>query len=178
MKRFIEGEDRNQSTLFPERLDDYIAEENPVRVIDVFVDELELGVLVQRMFVPADRVVALRIYCGYCILRRRILTELVFGGHDARQTEGTPDPFSQGLAELREVGGAVLVQRMFVPADRVIALGMVHYISTGLKVQCLPLLAFTRFEVIQTIIKHDCFFRDGKHLSISQFHDIEFNSAA
>jgi len=34
MKRFIEGEDRNQSTLFPELLDDYIAEETPVRVID------------------------------------------------------------------------------------------------------------------------------------------------
>jgi transposase len=43
MKRFIEGEDRNQSTLFPECLDDYIAEDNPVRVIDVFVDELDLG---------------------------------------------------------------------------------------------------------------------------------------
>jgi transposase len=42
MKRFIEGEDRNQSTLFPEALDDYIAEYNPVRVIDVFVDELDL----------------------------------------------------------------------------------------------------------------------------------------
>jgi hypothetical protein len=37
MKRFIEGEDRSQSTLFPEHLDDYIAEANPVRVIDVFV---------------------------------------------------------------------------------------------------------------------------------------------
>ena len=45
MKRFIEGEDRNQSTLFPELLDDYIAEDNPVRVIDVFVDELDLGQL-------------------------------------------------------------------------------------------------------------------------------------
>src|SRR6202035_166400 len=42
MKRFIEGEDRSQSTLFPEHLDDYIAEDNPVRVIDVFVDELDL----------------------------------------------------------------------------------------------------------------------------------------
>lgn len=42
MKRFIEGEDRSQSTLFPERLDDYISEDNPVRVIDVFVDELDL----------------------------------------------------------------------------------------------------------------------------------------
>ena len=45
MKRFIEGEDRGQSTLFPERLEDYVAEDNPVRVIDVFVDELDLGQL-------------------------------------------------------------------------------------------------------------------------------------
>jgi transposase len=45
MNRFIEGEDRNQSTLFPECLEDYIAEDNPVRVIDVFVDELDLGQL-------------------------------------------------------------------------------------------------------------------------------------
>lgn len=43
MKRFVEGEDRSQSTLFPERLDDYIGEDNPVRVVDVFVDELDLG---------------------------------------------------------------------------------------------------------------------------------------
>ena len=42
MKRFIEGEDRSQSTLFPEHLDDYIGEDNPVRVIDVFVEELDL----------------------------------------------------------------------------------------------------------------------------------------
>jgi len=45
MKRFIEGEDRSQSTLFPERLDDYIAEDNAVRVIEVFVDELDLNQL-------------------------------------------------------------------------------------------------------------------------------------
>jgi transposase len=42
MKRFIEGEDRSQITLFPECLDDYIAEDNPVRVIDAFVEELDL----------------------------------------------------------------------------------------------------------------------------------------
>ena len=42
MKRFIEGQDRSQSTLFPERLDDYIAEDNPVRAIEVFVEELAL----------------------------------------------------------------------------------------------------------------------------------------
>src|SRR5258708_2620764 len=45
MKRFVEGVDRGQSTLFPECLDDWIDEGNPVRVIDVFVDELELGAL-------------------------------------------------------------------------------------------------------------------------------------
>ena len=42
MKRFIEGEDRSQSTLFPERLEDYIAEDNAVRVIDAFVEQLDL----------------------------------------------------------------------------------------------------------------------------------------
>ena len=45
MKRFVEGEDRNQVTLLPECLDDYIEAENPVRVIEVFVDELDLGAL-------------------------------------------------------------------------------------------------------------------------------------
>ena len=45
MKRFIEGEDRTQITLLPECLDDYVAEDNPVRVVEVFVDELELGAL-------------------------------------------------------------------------------------------------------------------------------------
>lgn len=43
MKRFTEGEGRGQGTLLPEHLDDYVAENNPVRVIDVFVDELDLG---------------------------------------------------------------------------------------------------------------------------------------
>ena len=43
MKRFIEGLDRSQSTLFPEQLEDWIGDDNPVRVIDVFVDELDLG---------------------------------------------------------------------------------------------------------------------------------------
>ena len=45
MKRFIEGEDRQQVTLLPECLDDYIGEDNPVRVVDVFVEELDLQAL-------------------------------------------------------------------------------------------------------------------------------------
>src|SRR5213083_39750 len=45
MKRFVEGADRGQSTLFPESLEDWIDENNAVRVIDVFVDELDLAEL-------------------------------------------------------------------------------------------------------------------------------------
>ena len=45
MTRFVEGEDRTQSTLFPERLDDYITEDNPIRVIAAFVDALDLKCL-------------------------------------------------------------------------------------------------------------------------------------
>ena len=45
MKGFVEGEDRTQGVLLPEFLDDYVAEDNPVRVIDVFVDELDLHAL-------------------------------------------------------------------------------------------------------------------------------------
>jgi transposase len=42
MKRFIEGENRGQGTLLPELLDDYVAQDNAVRVVDVFVEELDL----------------------------------------------------------------------------------------------------------------------------------------
>ncbi len=45
MKRFIEGKDRGQGTLLPDSVEDYVSEDNPVRVIDVFVDELDLGAL-------------------------------------------------------------------------------------------------------------------------------------
>ncbi|KXV03261.1 transposase [Caballeronia megalochromosomata] len=43
MKRFVRGDDRNQSFLLPEALDDYVTDTNPVRVIDVFVEELDLN---------------------------------------------------------------------------------------------------------------------------------------
>ena len=45
MTRFVEGCDRGQSTFFPALLDDYVAEDNPVRAIDAFVDGLDLGKL-------------------------------------------------------------------------------------------------------------------------------------
>jgi len=53
MKRFVDGVDRSQAVLFPERLDDYIDEDSPVRVIDVFVDELDLGSLGFGGVIPA-----------------------------------------------------------------------------------------------------------------------------
>jgi transposase len=45
MKRFVQGQSRTQTTLLPECLDDYVSEDNPVRVIDAFVDQLDLGKL-------------------------------------------------------------------------------------------------------------------------------------
>jgi transposase len=43
MSRFVEGEDRRQPALLPSCLDDYVDEDNPARVIDAFVDELDLA---------------------------------------------------------------------------------------------------------------------------------------
>ena len=43
MGRFVEGANRNQATLLPECLEDFIAEDNPVRIVDAFVDELDLA---------------------------------------------------------------------------------------------------------------------------------------
>jgi transposase len=53
MKRFVSGADRGQTTLLPECLDDFIDESNPVRVIDAFVDALDLAVLGFEGVAPA-----------------------------------------------------------------------------------------------------------------------------
>ena len=45
MSRFVEGEDRKQQVLLPSSLEDYVDEDNPARVVDVFVDELDLDAL-------------------------------------------------------------------------------------------------------------------------------------
>ncbi|WP_226503510.1 IS1182 family transposase [Pseudomonas sp. MWU16-30317] len=54
MKRFIQGEHRGQSTLLPESLDDYVGDTNPVRVVDVFIDELDLATLGFDGVIPAE----------------------------------------------------------------------------------------------------------------------------
>ncbi|MEQ9586438.1 MAG: transposase, partial [Parvibaculaceae bacterium] len=45
MGRFVEGEDRAQQVLLPPSLEDYVGEDNPVRVVDVYIDELDLAAL-------------------------------------------------------------------------------------------------------------------------------------
>ena len=45
MKRFVEGQNRSQLILLPGCLDDYVGEDNPVRIVDAFIDELDLAVL-------------------------------------------------------------------------------------------------------------------------------------
>ena len=45
MKRFVEGQNRSQLILLPDCLDDYVGEDNPVRIVDAFIDELDLAVL-------------------------------------------------------------------------------------------------------------------------------------
>ena len=55
MKRFVQGQGRTQGALLPECLDDYVAEDNAVRVIDVFVDELDLGEMGFQVSIPWPR---------------------------------------------------------------------------------------------------------------------------
>src|SRR5580693_83874 len=55
MSGFVEGIDRSQSTFFPAMLDDYVAEDNPVRVVDAFVDGLDLGRLGFGRVVPLEQ---------------------------------------------------------------------------------------------------------------------------
>ena len=53
MHRFIDGEDRMQQTLLPNSLEDYVSEENPVRVIEAFIEELDLAALGFSGMTPA-----------------------------------------------------------------------------------------------------------------------------
>lgn len=54
MPRYVESQDRQQVTLLPECLDDFIGEDNPVRVVDAFVDELDLAAAGFEGMVPAS----------------------------------------------------------------------------------------------------------------------------
>ena len=73
MSRFIEGQNRNQVTLLAECLDDFIADDNPVRVVDAFIGELDMVALSFEGAIPATtsrpsyhRAVMLEVYLyGY-----------------------------------------------------------------------------------------------------------------
>ena len=67
---YIEGEDRKQTVLFPEVLDDYISEENPVRFIDVFIEGLDLsGMGFQKAIprIPDGRRMIQRSFTAVCV---------------------------------------------------------------------------------------------------------------
>jgi hypothetical protein len=70
MKRFVEGADRGQSTLLPECLDEWVEESNSVRVVDSFVDGLDLADLGFEGVEPAVRPACLPpvawSYAGVC----------------------------------------------------------------------------------------------------------------
>ena len=92
MKRFVEGDDRRQGVLLPEYLDDFVAEENQVQVIEAFVDELDLralgfeGVVPEATGRPAYHpATMLKIYVyGYI---NQIAVEPTFGRETARNVE-------------------------------------------------------------------------------------------
>ncbi|ROM69139.1 hypothetical protein BK653_14325 [Pseudomonas brassicacearum] len=71
MKRFIQGEHRGQTTLFPESLDDYVSDTNPVRVADVFVDELDLINLDFESAVPSTAISTVSSQANASSARRR-----------------------------------------------------------------------------------------------------------
>ena len=54
MTGYVEGADRNQATLFPDRLDDFVGTDNPVRIVDAFVDALDLRELGFTRAAPAS----------------------------------------------------------------------------------------------------------------------------
>ncbi len=82
MSRFVEGCDRRQPTLLPECLDDYVAEENPVRVVDVFVDDLDLGTLGFEGLTPA--VTGRPAYHPAMLLKLYVLSPVSTTGTDLR----------------------------------------------------------------------------------------------
>jgi transposase len=120
MKRFVEGTDRGQSTLFPECLEDWIDENNPVRVIDVFVDELDLaelgfdGVAPEVTGRPADHPsVLLELYIyGYLnrVQSSRRLEREALGNVEVMWLTGRLMPDHKTIADFRKDSGCAIRQ--------------------------------------------------------------------
>ncbi len=102
MKRFVEGLDRGQGTLFPEVLDDFVEGNNPVRVIEAFVGALDLGELGFGGVAPQAT--------GRPSYHPSVLLKLYIYGHlnrvqSSRRLERDPAPLlDQRLPELRHQG--------------------------------------------------------------------------
>ncbi len=118
MKRFIEGVDRSQTTLFPDRLEDWVDDDNPVQVIDIFVDELDLfdlgfdRVAPKRMGRPAYHpAVMLKLYIyGYL---NRIQSSRRLEREAGRNVEvmwlvGRLAPDHKTIADFRKDNGAAI----------------------------------------------------------------------
>ena len=126
MKRFIEGEDRTQITLLPECLEDYVAEDNRVRVVEVFVNELDLGGLGFEGVDPAvtgrpayHPAALLKIYIyGYLnrIRSSRRLEREAQGNVELMWLAGRLQPDFKTIADFRRDNGAAIrnVCRQFV----------------------------------------------------------------
>ena len=118
MKRYIEGADRTQSTLFPAALDDYVGEDSAVRVVDAFVDTLDLEMLGFTGTVPADTgrpsyhpSVLLKLYIyGYlnCIQSSRRLEREAQRNVELMWLTGRLAPDFKTIADFRKDNGAAI----------------------------------------------------------------------
>jgi transposase len=111
MKRFIQGEHRTQGTLLPEQLDDYISEDNPVRVVDVFVDGLDLASLEFDRVMPAST--------GRPSYHPAVLLKIYIYGYLNRiQSSRRLEKEAQRNVELMWLRGDLRVRVAFIPHMR------------------------------------------------------------
>jgi transposase len=142
LKRFIEGEDRGQGTLLPEHLNDYVADDNLVRVVDVFVDELDLASLGFERVRPAKTgrpayhpAVLLKLYIyGYLnrIQSSRRLEREAQRNVELMWLTGRPAPDFRTIANFRKDNGkgirnvcrqfVLLCQQLDLFSDAVVAI--------------------------------------------------------
>ena len=128
MRRFVEGLDRGQSTLFPECLEDWISEDNPVRVIDVFVDELDLAELGFSRVDPEATgrpsyhpSVLLKLYIyGYLnrVQSSRRLEREAGRNVEVMWLTGRLTPDHKTIADFRKDNGRAIRQRSRIPSWR------------------------------------------------------------
>ena len=118
MAGYVEGVERGQATLFPDRLDDFVDADNPVRVVDAFVDALDLGELGFTRAAPASTgrpgyhpAVVLKLYVyGYL---NRIASSRRLEREAARNVElmwltGRLAPDHKTIADFRRDNGAAI----------------------------------------------------------------------